>query len=236
MATRRNRTRKNKQEEENLVDVVETQEKQSEGFLEDNQNTIFGVLVAAVVLIGLYMLYKQFYVAPKEKQAVEQMTQAQFQFAQDSFALALSNPGGGYEGFNGLASNYGGTPSGNSANLYAGISYLQLGEFDKAIEYLKDYDGAGEIGPILKNGLLGDAFAEKNEMDQALSYYKKAASAGDNAGVTPYYLLKQGMLEMKNNNNTAAEDAFRKIKEKYPRSRFAQDAEKYLMRASAAAM
>jgi len=40
MATRRNRTRKNKQEEESLVDVVETQENQSEGFLEDNQNTI----------------------------------------------------------------------------------------------------------------------------------------------------------------------------------------------------
>ncbi len=236
MATRRNRTRKNKQEEENLVDVVETQEKQSEGFLEDNQNTIFGVLVAAVVLIGLYMLYKQFYVAPKEKQAVEQMTQAQFQFAQDSFALALTNPGGGYEGFADLASNYSGTSSGNTSELYAGISYLQLGEFDAAIDHLKDYDGAGEIGPILKNGLLGDAFAEKNDMDQALSYYKKAANAGDNEGVTPYYLLKQGLLEMKNNNNAAAKDAFTKIKDKYPNSRFAQDAEKYLMRASATAM
>lgn len=234
MATRRNRTRKNKQQEENLVDVVATQENQSEGFLEDNQNTIFGVLVAAVVLIGLYMLYSQFYKAPKEVQAVEQMTEAQFQFAQDSFALALTNPGGGYEGFAELANQYGGTSAGNTAELYAGISYLQLGEFDAAIAHLKDYDGAGEIGPILKNGLLGDAFAEKNELDQALSYYKKAANAGDNQGVTPYYLLKQGLLEMKNNNNSAAKDAFAKIKDKYPRSRFAQDAEKYLMRASAA--
>lgn len=236
MATRRNRTRKNKQEEENLVDVVETQENQSEGFLEDNQNTIFGVLVAAVVLIGLYMLYSQFYKAPKELKASEQMTQAQFQFSQDSFALALTNPGGGYEGFADLASNFGGTAAGNSAELYAGISYLQLGEFDAAIDHFKSYDGAGEIGPILKNGLLGDAFSEKNDLDQALSYYKKAASAGDNEGVTPYYLLKQGLLEMKNNNNAAAQDAFTKIKEKYPSSRFAQDAEKYLMRASAAAM
>jgi len=232
MATRRNRTRKNKQQEENLVDVVENQEKQSEGFLEDNQNAIFGVLVAAVVLIGLYMLYSQFYKAPKEKQAVEQMTQAQFQFAQDSFALALTNPGGGYDGFSDLASNFGGTAAGNTSELYAGISYLQLGEFDAAIDHLKDYDGAGEIGPILKNGLLGDAFAEKNDLDQALNYYKKAANAGDNQGVTPYYLLKQGMLELKNNNHSAAKDAFAKIKDKYPNSRFAQDAEKYLLRAS----
>jgi len=234
MATRRNRTRKNKRQEENLVDVVETQEKQSEGFIEDNQNTIFGVLVAAVVLIGLYMLYKQFYQAPKEKQAVEEMTQAQFQFAQDSFALALTNPGGGFDGFADLANNFGGTTAGNTAELYAGISYLQLGEFDAAIEHFKDYDGSGEIGPILKNGLLGDAYAEKNEMDQALSYYKKAANAGDNQGVTPYYLLKQGLLELKNNNHSAAKDAFTKIKDKYPTSRFAQDAEKYLMRAAAA--
>ncbi len=234
MATRRNRTRKNKQEEENLVDVVETQETQSEGFLEDNQNAIFGVLVAAVVLIGLYMLYSQFYKAPKEKQATEQMTQAQFQFAQDSFALALTNPGGGYEGFASIASDFGGTAAGNTAELYAGISYLQLGEFDAAIEHFQDYDGSGEIGPILKNGLLGDAFAEKNDLAQALSYYKKAANAGDNQGVTPYYLLKQGLLELKNNNNAAAKDAFTKIKDKYPTSRFAQDAEKYLMRATAA--
>lgn len=234
MATRRNRTRKNKQEEENLVDVVETQETQSEGFLENNQNTIFGILVAAVVLIGLYMLYSQFYKAPKEKQASEQMAAAQFQFSQDSFALALTNPGGGYEGFSDLASNFGGTAAGNTADLYAGISYLQLGEFDAAIDHFQSYDGAGEIGPILKNGLLGDAFAEKNDLAQALSYYKKAANAGDNQGVTPYYLLKQGLLELKNNNNAAAKDAFTKIKDKYPTSRFAQDAEKYLMRATAA--
>ena len=231
MATRRNRTRKNKQQEENLVDVVENQEKQSEGFIEDNQNIIFGVLVAAVVLIGLYMLYSQFYKAPKEKQAIEQMTAAQFQFAQDSFALALTNPGGGFDGFSKLASNFGGTAGGNTSDLYAGISYLQLGEFDAAIDHLKDYDGSGEIGPILKNGLLGDAFAEKNDLDQALNYYKKAANAGDNEGVTPYYLLKQGMLELKNNNHSAAKDAFAKIKDKYPNSRFAQDAEKYLQRA-----
>lgn len=234
MATRRNRTRKNKQEEENLVDVVQSQESQSEGFLENNQNTIFGVLVAAVVLIGLYMLYSQFYKAPKEKQASEQLVQAQFQFAQDSFALALTNPGGGYEGFSDLANNFSGTSAGNTAELYAGISYLQLGEFDAAIEHFQNYDGAGEIGPILKNGLLGDAFAEKNDLTQALSYYKKAANAGDNQGVTPYYLLKQGLLELKNNNSAAAKDAFTKIKDKYPTSRFAQDAEKYLMRATAA--
>jgi len=234
MAKRRNRTRKKATEEESLVDVVETQERKTGSFLEDNQNTIFGVLVGAVILIGLYMLYKQFFKAPKEKQAIEEMAQAQFQFAQDSFALALTNPGGGYEGFSGLASNYGGTGAGNAAELYAGISYLQLGEFDAAIAHLKDYSPEGEIGPILKNGLLGDAYAEQNNLDEALSYYKKAVNAGDNQGVTPYYLLKQGMLEMKNQNNSAAKDAFAKLKDKYPLSRFAQDADKYLVRATAA--
>jgi len=232
MATRRNRTRKKATEE--VVEVVETQEQKTGSFLEDNQNTIFGVLVGAVILIGAYMLYKQFFKAPKEKQAIEEMAQAQFQFSQDSFALALTNPGGGFEGFSGLASNYGGTTAGNLAELYAGISYLQLGELDAAIEHLKDYSPEGEIGPILKNGLLGDAFAEQNDFDQALSYYKKAVNAGDNQGVTPYYLLKQGMLEMKNQNNSGAKDAFAKLKEKYPLSRFAQDADKYLVRATAA--
>lgn len=235
MASRKNRSKKRSQEEEVIVETIEVQEQEaSSSFIEENQNTIFGVLVAACVLIGAYMLYKQFVQAPQENAAIEQMAQSQFQFAQDSFALALTNPGGGYEGFADIASNYGSTPTGNTANLYSAISYLQLGQHDAAIEYLNDYGADGTLGPILKNGLLGDAYSQKNDLTQALSYYKKATSASPNDGLTPYYLLKQGMLELKNGNNGGAKAAFTTLKEKYPNSQFAQDAEKYLVRATAA--
>lgn len=234
---RPNRKKRSKKEETEEV-IVETQEEAvtetGSGFIEENQNTIFAILVGAVLLIGLYLLYKQFYQAPKEQEAVAEMAQAEFQFSQDSFALALTNPGGGYSGFADIADDFGGTPTGNTANLYAGISYLQLGQYEAAIAYLEDYSADGELGPILKNGLLGDAYSDQDDLAQALSYYTKAVNAGSNDGITPYYMLKKGMLELKNNDNSAAKATFSALKEKYPNSQFAQDAEKYLIRAGAA--
>jgi len=132
-----------------------------------------------------------------------------------------------------LINSKGGTSSGELANLYAGISHLQLGQFEAAIDYLKDYSPSGSMMPIVKNGVMGDAYSELSQFDNALSYYQKAVSAGDNEMLTPYYLLKLGMLNLKQNNMEASKDAFQKIKEKYPLSQINRDAEKYLSRVEA---
>ena len=228
MAKRRNK----KKQDETLVDIVDAKEK-TQDFIDKNQTTIFGVLTAAVLLIGAFFAYKYLYQAPRQQQAMEEISQAQFQFSQDSFALALTNPGNGFEGFLDLINSKGGTSSGELANLYAGISHLQLGQFEAAIDYLKDYSPSGSMMPIVKNGVMGDAYSELSQFDDALSYYQKAVSAGDNEMLTPYYLLKLGMLNLKQNNMEASKDAFLKIKEKYPLSQINRDAEKYLSRVEA---
>lgn len=229
MAKRRN---KNKNQEDTLVDIVDAKE-QAQDFMDANQNYIFGALTVAVFLIGAFMAYKYLYQAPREKEAIEEISQAQFQFSQDSFALALTNPGDGYEGFLSLIDNKGGTKAGELANLYSGISYLQLGQYEAAIDYIKAYSPSGLLMPIIKNGVMGDAYSELNDFDSALSYYQKAVSAGNNDMLTPYYLLKVGMLNMKQNDYAASQAAFQKIKDKYPLSQISRDAEKYLSRVEA---
>jgi len=129
------RRRKQKQSEETLVDLVEVKDSASD-FLEDNQKTILGVLAGLIILVGGYIFYNQFVQAPKEKDAASQMVQAQAMFERDSFALALTNPGGGFMGFLDIIDDFGGTTVANSAQYYAGISYLQLGQYDAAIDYL----------------------------------------------------------------------------------------------------
>ena len=228
MAKRRNK----KKQDETLVDIVDAKE-QAQDFIDKNQTYIFGALTAAVLLIGAFFAYKYMYQAPKEKEALEGISQAQFQFSQDSFALALTNPGDGYEGFLDLIDSKGGTQSGHLANLYAGISHLHLGQYEAAIDYLQDYSPSGNLMPIVKNGVMGDAYSELNEFDQALSYYQKAVNAGDNEMLTPYYLLKLGMLNLKQQNFAASKDAFQKIKDDYPLSQINRDAEKYLSRVEA---
>jgi tetratricopeptide (TPR) repeat protein len=144
------------------------------------------------------------------------MWQAELQFKRDSFRLALDNPGGGYDGFLALIDKYGGTDAGNLAKYYAGISYLQLGEFDNAIQYLEDFDAKGSVLPAMKFGALGDAYSEKKDFGKALELYEKAADATENAVVAPIYLKKLGMLNELQGNKDAARKAYERIKKDFP--------------------
>lgn len=223
------RKRSRKKQEEVLVDIVEARD-HAQDFLDRNQKTIFGVLTAIVVLVGGWFAYNNLFNKPRQEKAVAQLFQAEYQFGRDSFALALTNPGGGYGGILDAIDNYGGTKSTNAANYYAAVSYLNLGKFDAAIAYMEDFDAAGEVMPIMKNGVLGDAWSEKNDFDKALSFYKKAATVRENETLTPYYLKKLGMLNEKLGNFAEAQKMYQKVKNKYPNSPDGRDIDKYLIR------
>ena len=226
------RRRKQKQSEETLVDLVEVKDSASD-FLEDNQKTILGVLAALIILVGGYIFYNQFVQAPKERDAASQMVQAQAMFEKDSFALALTNPGGGFMGFLDIIDEFSGTAVANSAQYYAGVAYLQLGQYDAAIDYLSTFDPEGTVLAYTKFGAIGDAYSEKNDFASALSNYQKAANAGDNEVLASYYLKKVGLLHEKQGQNSEAKAAFEKIKNDYPTSQEGTDIDKYIARVAA---
>ena len=219
--------RKQKQQDETLIDIVEVTE-QATGFIDRNQKTIIGAAAAALLLIGGYFGYKTFIQAPKQLEAVGQMSQAQLQFERDSFSSALENPGGGLPGFLEIIDQYGGTPAGNSSKYYAGISYLNLGRFDDAITYLNKYNAKDDITQIMKLGALGDAHSELNDFSQALSMYKKAANVNSNSFLVPYYLKKQALLAEKEGNRADALAAYERIKKEFPNSSEGLEADKYI--------
>ncbi|MEM9849429.1 MAG: tetratricopeptide repeat protein [Bacteroidota bacterium] len=229
MARRKRSSRAQKKQEETLVDIVEARD-QAQGFVEANQTLIIGVLAVVVLIIGGIFAYKNFYQKPRQQEAVQQMFQAELQFERDSFVQALTNPGGGYSGFLDIIDQYSGTPAGNLAKYYAGISYLQLGQHDAAISYLEEYKANDQITPITKYGALGDAYAEKGNLDKALDLYKKAANSEDNDILTPYYLKKIGMLNEKQGNLADAKSAYEQIKKEYPTSVIGSDIDKYIER------
>jgi len=220
------RRRKDLEKEETLVDIVKTKE-DAQDYFERNRYGILGALGIAAILLGGYLFYKYGMIKPREKEALERMYQAEFQFSRDSFALALESPGGEGEGFLDIIENYGGTNAANLAKYYAGISYLNLGRNDEAIEYLSAHSATGNITPTWKNGALGDAYSEKGEFDKAISFYSKAASAEDEAS-GPYFLNKLGLLKKKQGDNAGALQAFTKIKDKFPNSTEGRLAQKYI--------
>ncbi len=214
--------------DETLVDIVEVRD-QAKGFFEENRNIILGVAVGLFVLVLGFFLYQSFVKLPAEKEAASQLQQAQLQFEQDSFQLALINPGPGFPGFLDIIDQYGSTVAGNLASYYAGVSYLNLGDYPAAADYLEDFDPAGKITPIMKYGTLGDAYSEMDRMDDALDAYETAVEkAGENFLLGGYYLKKLGLLYRHQGQNDEALAAFRRLKADYPESPESGDADKYI--------
>ena len=90
--------RKNKKDDETLVDLVEAKE-HAQDYISNNQTLIISVVAVLLMLIGAYLAYKYLVKEPKVRDAQETIYKAEEQFARDSFALALENPGGEFEGF-----------------------------------------------------------------------------------------------------------------------------------------
>jgi len=196
-------------------------------FKNDNKLKFLALAGIIALLAIAYTIYNMGFKAPKEAKASTAIYKAQEQFARDSFALALENPGGGYDGFLDVVDKYNGTKAGNLAKYYAGISYLNLGRFDDAIEYLEAYRAPDELTSITRAGALGDAYAESGDEAKALSFYEKAADSNNDL-LTPYYLKKVGMLNQKNKNNAAALAAFKRIKDNFGGSSQATDIDRLI--------
>ena len=217
------------------VTVQEVSAAPAQPIWEKYPNLLLYIVGAIGLAVGGWWLYKTMIVAPKQKEAVAAMWHAQQQFERDSFRLALENPGGGFDGFLTLADKFGGTPAGNSANYYAGICYLQLGDFDNAISFLEKFDGEGDLLPAMKYGALGDAYSEKGDYGKALDLYEKAANATNNSLLAGYYLKKLGLLNEYQGNKDAALKAYERLHRDFPNpsSQDWREVEKYIYRAGA---
>ncbi len=216
-----------KNTDEKLLDLVEVQHKTKDFWAHNQQRVSLiggGLLLAVAALIAYIFLYQK----PRQTRAVEQMMLAQQQFEKDSFRLALTNPGGGYSGFLDIIESYSGTKTANLARYYAGLCYLHLGQYDAAIDYIKNFNPSDAVTPITKLGAIGDAYSEKKDMNNAISYYKKAISAGNNELLTPYYIKKLGLLYLYQKDNANSLAQFMLLKHKYPLSPESTDADKYI--------
>jgi tetratricopeptide (TPR) repeat protein len=212
--------------------LIETSHK-VDNFYQSYKKQITTGIIAIIAIVGGYVAFKMFYIEPKEKEAQTAMYQAQVWFEQDSFNLAL-NGLGEMSGFLAIADEYGLTKSGNLAHYYAGVCYMRKGEFQNAIDMLDGFSTDNDLVGPLATGLKGDAYVELNDLDKGASLYMKAAGQSHNKITAPIFLKKAGIAfeELKSYDNAIR--AYEKIKLEYAESSEAQDADKFIARATAA--
>lgn len=190
-----------------------------EQFWKTNQKRILTVVGGLAVVIGGWYAYNEYIKAPKELKAQEALYRAEEYFGKDSFKFVLDGDGTS-KGVLNVIKNHGGTNAANLAHYYAGISYLHLGEFAKAVEHLKDFSSNSKPIQMVAYGATGDALSELKKNDEAIDFYKKAASAYTEDEITSAeYLWRAGQLCETINKNKEALEFYKEIKTKFPKAK-----------------
>ncbi len=206
-------------------------------FFNKYQNIIYGVIIGILVIALAALAFNRFYLQKKNAEASAMMTQpVQWLTQGDTASLKLALEGDGENsGFIDIADNYKITKTANTANYYAGLTYLKLGQKDEALEYLKKFKKKEDVLWYACQALIGDIYDDMDDESKAISYYEKAVK-GEDPYFTPMSLFKLAqMYERKEDWNNAL-TAYQRIEKdfytEYNRMSIAQYAERAKAKAS----
>ena len=202
-----------------------------EQFFNDNKKTIWGCL-CAILVVGVGILaYNNFVRQPKIKEAQGQTFQAEEQFRNGEFELALKGDGN-FLGFEQIVAEYG-SAAGEAVYFYAGVCELQLGNWQEAIEYLNQYSGSEPLMAARAIAAKATAYEGLEDYAKALELYEKAARQADNAFAAEY-LQKAGIMAEELGQKDKALALYKEIKDQYPNSVQGVSIDKYITRIESA--
>jgi tetratricopeptide (TPR) repeat protein len=176
------------QENENFVTKVLS-------FFNKYQNIIYGVIIGILVIVLAIMAFNRFYVQKKNAEAAAQIVQPiQWLTKGDTASLKMALEGDGEnDGFLDIASHYKITRTANTANYYAGLTYLKLGQKEEALDYLTKFKKKEDVLWYACQATIGDLYDEQGDESKAISYYEKAVK-GKDPFFTPIALFKLGQM------------------------------------------
>ena len=197
------------QENENFVTKILS-------FFNKYQNIIYGVIIGVLVIVLAILAFNRFYVQKKNAEASAQIQQPIRWLAQgDTASLKKALEGDGEnDGFLDIASGYKLSRTSNTANYYAGLTYLKLGQKDDAMEYLKKFKKKEDVLWYACQATIGDLYDEQGDESNAISYYEKAVK-GKDPFFTPIALFKLGQMYERKGDWKKALDAYETIEKDF---------------------
>ena len=212
-------------------EMLASAQTQGENFFEKNSKMVVVAIVVIFVLAAAIFGYKKVIVEPRNVKGQEMLFEAQYQFESQTadFALAL-NGDEHTPGFAQVVEQYGNTPAGNLARMYAASCALRLGDFDQAQKYINSYKNVkgvpGAIINAMAAGIKGEIAVEKGDNAGAAKLFEQAAKSNENDFTTPMYLRKAALAYRAAGDAAKADALLKVIAEEYPSSFDARDAQK----------
>ena len=201
---------------EERLENVESALSKTELWIEEHQKLIYGIIAAVLVIAGIIWGLKALN-DKKDRNASSEIFTAQKYFENENYEAAL-NGDGNYLGFTEVYDSYSSTKTGKLAAYYAGISYMKLGQYEEAIDYLKKFNGKDDILTPMALGAIGDCYMELDNMNEAAAYYMKAVNASKNEFTGPMFLTKAGMTYEILGDYANALKCYKTLKADYPLS------------------
>ena len=195
---------------------------------------MYGVLGVIVVAFGIWA-YIQYVSKPRAAKASAELFRSEEQFIMGADSAVLKVSGVSEEGVLRIIDEYSGTAAANLSHLYAGIAYYDLGKYQEALDELKKFDAKDKMVAPSVVRLMGDCMIELDKLDEAVTYFEKAASLADNDVVSPGCLQKAARVYEVQKKYDNAIAAYEKIVDKYYTASEVDQAEADIVRVKALA-
>lgn len=188
------------------------------------------IIVGSVLVLTIVGIFGyQYYQEQQEKEAQENLFPAIYFLEADSLDKALMGDGN-YYGFQNIIDDYPSSEAANLAHFYAGVAYLKKGEFETAIDELEAFSSSDELLQARAYSLVGDAYLELEQVDNAINEYQKAVDYKPNKFLTPQYMMKLALAYELKPDNAAAIKVYQELIDSYPIASETPNAKKYKAR------
>jgi tetratricopeptide (TPR) repeat protein len=184
-----------------------------EAFLKQNSRIVGGIIIAIILVIA-GILFFQINRENQNKRAQEEMFQAVYYWEQDETDLALNGDGDNV-GLLYIVDEYSGTAAANLAHFYIGSIYLSEGQFQNAIDHLRNFSSDDFFVQSRAYALIGDAYLELDNTSEAIKFYRRAADHNENKFFTPRYLYKLAIAYEEAGDTARAIETYATIENQY---------------------
>ena len=196
----------------------------AEEFVLKNKKVFIGVIAAIIVIAALNAFGVFSPKSNENSEANQAIANIEYKVFEGNFEAALNG-----DDFNmgllEIIEKFDGTSAANKANLYAGIVYAQQKQYEEAIKYLSEYEGNDNIVAAKAKQTLGNCYSQTGDMKKAIELVLEAATMANNIAVTPACWRDAAAMYEAQGNTAEAMKLYTSIKNEYPNSPIANEAE-----------